>query len=77
MKNNPQVTEPKFKKFFEENRPLKYKEKTIYIKSTVSTINFFLSEEERVELMEVGRSGVINYLEDSANVNKIVRRNSI
>ena len=58
-----------------EEIPLKYKEKTIYIKCSVSTINFFLSEEERVELMEVGRRAVITYLE--SNVKKIIRRNSI
>ena len=58
-----------------EEIPLKFKEKTIYINSTVSTINFFLSQEERVELMEVGRRAVINYLESSSQ--KITRRNSI
>lgn len=58
-----------------EEIPLKYKEKTIYIKCSVSTINFFLSEEERVELMEVGRRAVINYLE--SDIKKITRRNSI
>ena len=58
-----------------EEIPLKYKEKTIYIKCSASTINFFLSEEERVELMEVGRRAVINYLESSSQ--KITRRNSI
>lgn len=58
-----------------EEIPLKYKEKTIYIKCSASTINFFLSEEERVELMEVGRRSVINYLESSSQ--KITRRNSI
>ena len=58
-----------------EEIPLKYKEKTIYIKCSVSTINFFLSEEERVELMEVGRRAVVSYLESSSQ--KITRRNSI
>lgn len=58
-----------------EEIPLKYKEKTIYIKCSASTINFFLSEEERVELMDVGRRAVINYLESSSQ--KITRRNSI
>lgn len=60
-----------------EDIPLKYKEKTIYIKCSVSTINFFLSEEERVELMEVGRREVINYLESDILIKKITRRNSI
>jgi NTE family protein len=60
-----------------EEIPLKYKEKTIYIKCSASTINFFLSEEERVELMEVGRRAVINYLESNFFIKKIARRNSI
>ena len=58
-----------------EEIPLKYKEKTVYIKSSVSTINFFLSEQERVELMEVGRRAVVSYLESYSQ--KITRRNSI
>jgi predicted acylesterase/phospholipase RssA len=58
-----------------EQIPLQYKEKTIYIKCDISIINFFLSREERIEIMLSGRKAVIQYLECSGT--KIVRRNSI
>ena len=58
-----------------EQIPLQYKEKTIYIKFDVSMINFFLSPEERIKIMELGRKAVNQYLESYNR--KILRRNSI
>jgi NTE family protein len=58
-----------------EQIPSKYKEKTIYIKCDVSMINFFLSREERIEIMLTGRKAVKEYLECATR--KVLRRNSI
>ena len=57
-----------------EEIPLQYKEKTIYIKCDISMIDFFASQDERINLMSIGKNAVLQYFEK--NNSKIERRKS-
>jgi hypothetical protein len=51
------------------------KEKTIYINCKSSTLDFYATEEQRIEIMESGRESVKQFLKKKKSFQK--RRNSL